>query len=100
MDLPILCTLTQAEMQERRRAILDKVRRAALEALPLPLGYGYSFKPTSEVLAQLTSLVDLERQCCRFLTFKIIVEPGGAPLRLEVTGPPEAKAVIADFFGS
>jgi hypothetical protein len=42
---------------------------------------------------------DLERQCCQFLTFKIVVEPGETPLRLEVTGPPKAKPVIADFFG-
>jgi hypothetical protein len=44
-------------------------------------------------------LVDLERQCCAFLTFRIVVA-AGKPICLEITGPPEAKAVIADFFGS
>lgn len=100
MELPIACTLTEAEMRERRRTILDSVRGAALDVTQLPLGFAYHFHPTSEVLAQLGRLVDLERQCCTFLTFRIIVEAGHRPFCLEVTGPLEAKAVIADFFGS
>jgi hypothetical protein len=47
----------------------------------------------------LARLVDLERQCCAFLTFRIIVEAGKS-IFLEITGSPEAKPVIADFFGS
>lgn len=87
-------------MQERRRTILDSIRGAVHHVTPLPLGYAYRFQPTSEVLARLACLVDLERQCCPFLTFRIVVEAGSQPICLEVTGPPEAKAVIADFFGS
>lgn len=100
MELPIACTLTEAEMRERRRTILDSVCGAALDVTPLPLGFAYHFDPTSEVLAQVGRLVDLERQCCPFLAFRIIVEAGNQPLCLEVTGPLEAKAIIADFFGS
>jgi hypothetical protein len=100
MNLPIACTLTEAEMRERRQTLLDSVRRAALNVKSLPLGYAYGFEPTSEVLAHLSRLVDLERQCCPFLTFRIVVEAGNQPICLEVTGSPEAKTVIADFFGS
>lgn len=100
MELPIACTLTAADMRERRETILDAVRSAALEVTPLPLGYAYRFEPTSEVLVQLARLIDLERQCCPFLTFRIVVEAGHQPICLEVTGPPEAKSTIADFFGS
>jgi hypothetical protein len=100
MEPPIACTLTDAEMRERRRTLLDAVRGGAFDVASLPLGYAYRFAPTSEVLARLVHLVDLERQCCQFLTFRIIVEAGNQPICLEITGPPEAKAVIADFFGS
>jgi len=48
---------------------------------------------------ELARLVDLERQCCAFLTFRITVV-AGKPICLEISGPPEAKPVIADFFGS
>ena len=67
---------------------------------PLPNGYAYVFEATSEILSQLARLVDLERQCCAFLTFRIVVEAGLQPICIEITGPPEAKAIIADFFGS
>jgi hypothetical protein len=97
---PTACTLTDSELRERRRTILESVRSAALDVTPLPLGYSYRFNPTSDVLAQLARLVNLERQCCPFLTFRITVDAGQQPLRLDITGPPEAKALIADFFGS
>ncbi|HWZ33793.1 MAG TPA: hypothetical protein VNX18_20780 [Bryobacteraceae bacterium] len=100
MELPIACTLTESEMRERRQAMLNSLRGTALDVTSLPLGYAYRFEPTSEALAHLSHLVDLERQCCPFLTFKIVVEAGNQSICLEVTGPPEAKAVIADFFGS
>jgi hypothetical protein len=100
MELPIACNLTEAELRERRQTMLNLVRGAALNVTSLPLGYAYRFEPTSEVLAHLSRLVDLERQCCQFLTFRIVVGAGNQPICLEVTGPPEAKAIIADFFGS
>ena len=65
----------------------------------LPDGYAYRFPANSDVLSQLSRLVDLERQCCRFLTFRIVVEAGEQSIRLEVTGPPEARPMIEDFFG-
>jgi hypothetical protein len=100
MELPIACTLTEAEVRERRQTILDLVRGAALNVTSLPHGYAYRFEPTSEALAHLSRLVDLERQCRRFLTIRIVVEAGNQPICLEVTGPSEAKSIIADFFGS
>jgi hypothetical protein len=100
MDQPVACTLTEAELRERRRTILDSIRRAVLDVSPLPDGYAYRFEPTSEILSQLARLIDLERQCCAFLTFRIIVEAGRQRICLEIAGPPDAKAVIADFFGS
>ncbi|MGH9353811.1 MAG: hypothetical protein ACRD2G_16890 [Terriglobia bacterium] len=87
-------------MRERRRTILDTVRRAVLNVTSLPLGYAYRFEPSSEVLALLGRLVDLERQCCPFLTFRIVVEAGHQPICLEITATAEAKQVIANFFGS
>jgi hypothetical protein len=100
MDLPIICTLTEEELKERRRTILDAVGQSALKVTSLPDGYVYSFEASSEILHQLTRLIDLERQCCPFLTFKVIVQGNGQPIRLEVTGPPAAKPIIAEFLGN
>jgi hypothetical protein len=100
MDLKILCTLTEAELRVRRANILDSLRTETVETLSLPDGYAYKFSPGPGVLARLLHLVTLEHQCCQFLTFKIIVEAGNSAVVLEVTGPPEAKSTIADFFGN
>jgi hypothetical protein len=100
MDLPLVCTLTEEELRERRRTVLDSIRGATLEVTSVADGYSYRFQPSSDALTQLSRLVDMERQCCRFLGFKIITEPGGQPIRLEISGPPEAKSIIAQLFGS
>jgi hypothetical protein len=100
MDLPIVCTLTQTELMERRRTILASIRDSAIDISATEYGYSYRFEPSSEVLAELARLVDLERQCCQFLTFRIVVEPQEAIRLDEITGPPEAKAIMADIVGA
>ncbi|HEY2932807.1 MAG TPA: hypothetical protein VGK99_13770 [Acidobacteriota bacterium] len=99
MELPIACTLTEVQLQERRRTVLDSVGSAIESVEPLPEGYQYTFAPDAGILMLLSHLVSLESQCCRFLTFKIVVEAGGGPIILEVTGPPGAKELIAEFLG-
>jgi hypothetical protein len=99
MEFPIVCSLTEGEMTQRRQTVLDAIKDAATRAEELQDGYADSFSASSEVLAQLSRLVEMERQCCQFLTFRIVVEAGNKPIRLEVVGTPEAKPVIADFFG-
>jgi hypothetical protein len=100
MDLPILCTLTQAELQERRRELLDRVKTSATKATELHDGFAYEFPSDPELLAMLGRLIALEHECCRFLTFKISLKAGEDSVILEVTSPPEAKPIIADFLGA
>lgn len=100
MEAPIACTLTEAEMRERRATILDSIRQTALSVAPLSRGYAYRFRPGPETLAQLTRLIDLERRCCPFLSFEIAAGSGEQSICLEITGPPEALPIIADLFGA
>jgi hypothetical protein len=41
----------------------------------------------SDALTAIVSVVDAERQCCRFLRFQITVEADEGPVCLDVTGP-------------
>jgi len=75
MDLPIICTLTESELRERRETILNSLRSDALEVVAMSNGYSYRFSPGADILSKLSKLVELESQCCQFLTFKIIVAP-------------------------
>ncbi len=93
------CALSESEMRERRKAALDAVGGVVVSVTPLPLGYAYRFEPTSQVLTFLAQWVDLERQCCPFLIFRIVVEADRQPICLEITGTTEAKPLIANYFG-
>ena len=97
MELPIACTLSESQLIERRRTILDAMHELRIAIVELHHGYCFTFQATPDALAKVSQLVDLERQCCSFLTFEIIAE--GNSIRLEVTGPPQAKRIIAEFFG-
>ena len=98
MDVPIICTLTGPELAERRRTVLDAVRKAQVRTYRLANGYAYEFPVGAEMLEKLETLVALERQCCQFLAFN--VSQALTAIRLEVTGSPEAAAIIEDSFGS
>ena len=97
-SLPIACSLTSAELQERRSTLLQKVRSAVLEVKELDDGYAYSFPSEGEWLRELTSLIDLERQCCPFLRFRITVEANGGPMWLNLTGPEGTKEFLVSTF--
>jgi hypothetical protein len=97
--LPVACSLTEVELRERRGVLLEKAGRAVLELKELPDGYAYRFPETDEWLDELTQIIRLERRCCPFLGFRLLVEPGGGPVWLELTGPPGTKDFLASLLG-
>jgi hypothetical protein len=90
VPLPIACTLSGASLEERgmwlRRlgeaALIDGARRG--NRLDL------RFRPEAEADAR--ELVRAEGECCPFLSFDL--PRGAGEVRLAVTGPPEATAVL------
>ena len=98
MSLPISCSLTDFELQERRRDVLQKARRAVVDVRELENGYAYSFSAADECLTELAQLINLERQCCPFLRFCITVLPDNGAIWLEMTGPEGAKEFLAATF--
>lgn len=97
-DLPIACTLTAAELHERRRTVLEKAKQGIVETRELESGYALSFPAGGDWLKELAALVDLERQCCPFLTFRITVEANSGPVWLEITGPDGTKDFLKNTF--
>lgn len=99
-SVPVACLLTAPELQERRRSVLRKFRSAVVEIKELEDGYSYSLPADDERLLELAHLVNLERRCCPFLSFKIAVEPSGAPVVLEISGPSGTKEFLEATFNS
>jgi hypothetical protein len=52
---------------------------------------------SSEMLERVQQLVEVERQCCRFLQFAI--HHTALSIRLEITGAETAIPMIANLFG-
>ena len=67
-SFPLACALTGAELQERRRTVLEKLRDSVVEVKELANGYSYSFASEGSRFNELADMIDLERQCCLFLS--------------------------------
>ena len=86
-DLPVACTLDPATLKTRREGLLADLLRVASDRRDLPDGLRLQFGASSETLALIARAIDAERRCCRFLTFRLVVEPDEGPIVLEMTGP-------------
>ena len=98
--LPIACGLTAPELQERRTAVLQKVRQAVSEIRELEDGYAYTFPSEGYWLGELVGLINFERLCCPFLRFRLTIEENDGPLLLEMTGPDGTKEFLRSTFNA
>ena len=96
-NLPIVCTLTSTELAARRTGLLADVRRACTSVRLTDDGLVLTFDAAPGRLAQLGELIDLERQCCRFLRFRLEAAPDDGPVRLELSGPSGTGAFLASI---
>ena len=99
-DLPVVCSLSPAALEARQEGRLASLARTAQEHEELPDGYRLRFAPSEDLLTELATVVNLERQCCRFLQFTITVEPDGGPIQLDLTGPSGTHGFVAALFES
>jgi hypothetical protein len=93
-NLPIACTLGPDALKARREDLLGGLVRRAAERVELPHGYRLRFSPSDDILATIARIVDVERHCCRFLTFQVTVTADGGPVWLEFTGPPGTREFL------
>jgi len=87
VSLPIACTLTPAELEARREMLLPGLLARAGAREAVAGGFRWRFPPDGDLLQDAAAVIDVERRCCPFLRFHLVVEPGGGPVWLEVTGP-------------
>ncbi|MEM7208870.1 MAG: hypothetical protein AAF434_13690 [Pseudomonadota bacterium] len=86
-DCTIACSLSSSELFERKQTVLKKLNTYAVGQKKLSNGFAFRFNPSTDILQFLIEFIDLERQCCSFLTFHLSVEPENGPFWLELTGP-------------
>ena len=95
-DLPIACKLTDAEQTERREELARELFGRREKANELDDGYEFVFPGGADWAQKLVSFVVTERECCPFLTFEMIFEPGGGPVSLRVRGSEGTKEFLGE----
>lgn len=85
-------------MQMRRTDVLQKVARSMIAFDELEDGFSYRFPVEDTILRELTDVINLERKCCPFLNFKLILESGRDVVSLEMTGQEGTKEILNSLF--
>ena len=92
----IACTLDSDDFNRLRVELLPGLIARSATREELPDGLRWRFAPEDGLLAQIATVIDAERRCCRFLRFEVIVEPNGGSIWVSATGP----AGTREFLGS
>jgi hypothetical protein len=98
-ELPVACSLTASQLQERRSTLISKFKAIVREQRELESGYAYRFPSDQDLLGDLANFITLERRCCPFLQFALRAEPNFGPIWLELTGPAGTKEFLNSLFG-
>lgn len=98
-DLPVACALTDDARREREAEIRRLLADEAEAVVEREDGIEVRFDGSADCLPGIAELVALERECCRFLRFEVVAEPGKGPIRLLVTGPEGTRELLEGWLG-
>ena len=98
-ELPIVCALPEAQLRERAGGLLARLVAAAGERRLTDDGAVLELATTPENLEVLHQVVAAERECCRFLRFRVTYEPDLGPISLEITGPAGTREFLQATLG-
>jgi hypothetical protein len=97
-EIPIACYLTDKQLQERRKNYLDKAAESLMDSAELSDGCVFRFRLGESMLEDLAKIIELERRCCPFLNFRLILEAGENFVALEMTGAEGTKEIVGSLF--
>ena len=95
-EAPIACTLTPGQYQSRTAGMAALAARALRSREQTDDGERLTFAASPAVERELRAVVAAEAACCAFLT--IDIQRHNHELVLDISGPQEARPIIADLF--
>ncbi len=98
-NIPIACNINalNAMQQERRSTLAAQMHNVVLQVQELPDGYKFLYP--AELFLTVAEFVSLEKQCCPFFAFQLMVEPDNGPLWFGITGREGVKEFIQEELG-
>ena len=93
-----VCRLDALTPPERARhaALTEELRARARWIQEIPYGYAFRFPDDPAFSRRLVEWVALERRCCPFLEFEILLGEEGEPVILRLTGAEGVKTFLAE----
>ncbi len=100
-ELPIACDMTalNAAQRERQQVLMRKFHTSIQETEEMDDGYAFRLEADAATILAAAEFITIERLCCPFFTFELVVGPVGDPLRLKVSGRAGVKQFIEAEFG-
>ena len=97
---PIACRLTAMTDEQRKRHtyLREQMQKGVKEVKELPDGYAFRFVADAKTLTNLAEFISLERLCCPFFTFELVVGGGDSPAWLRLTGGEGVKEFLKTAF--
>ena len=80
--------------------LLDRVVGKADEVKMLDHGISLRFTASDDTLDTLLAVIKLERSCCQFLQFKLVVSPDKGPIWFKATGPEGTAEFFRQMFAA
>jgi hypothetical protein len=99
-SLPVACTLTPVELARMRQGLLPGLLARARTRESIRGGFRWRFDSEPGLVKDAAAVIDAEHNCCRFLRFLLLVEPGDGPVWIEVTGPEGTAAFLSTLLAS
>jgi hypothetical protein len=99
--LAIACDLSalDASQRSRHRRVIESWRENVQATVELTDGYAFRFPPDDALCLAIAEFMTLERRCCPFIGFSLVLDPDGGPMWLRLTGREGAKSFIGAAFG-
>jgi hypothetical protein len=105
MESPFACNMDAIKSDQRQQhiATAGQLFRAVKNIRELPDGYAFHLPDEVDVLQSVAEFISLERLCCPFFGFTLVIEPEGGAVWLQLTGREGVKAFIraeiSEFLG-
>jgi hypothetical protein len=96
-DLDVACSLNSADLVRRQGELRTGLLSVASRVERLENGLRWHFTTSPNLLARIGTILDAERECCRFLRVAIIAEANLGGVTVEVTGPAGTTDVLAKW---
>jgi hypothetical protein len=92
----LTCSLTPNQLSERRKELLRLFQRAErVEDISNGLRFRFAHRPG--LVTELAAVIERERVCCSFLSFRLITDGGEGQVTFEVSGPAGTAEMLRQF---